>query len=174
VPVSLPLLWEQVERRCQTTLADHSFWPCSAGCDDCCRKLAEVPRFTRSEWHELRAAIGALGVEVRAAVSDKVAALALRTAQGQVGPVVCPLLDTERGMCRVYSARPLACRTYGFYAEGADGKHCDKVSQAVAAHPDAAIVWGHEPAIFRQAEKDLGMVQTLIDWWPTLHEEDGA
>ena len=111
----------------------------------------------------------ALEVEARAAVSDQVAALALRPRMGKRGrwSVRCSM---RRGDVPAWR-RPLVCRTYGFYADGADGKHCDKVSQAVAAHPEAAIVWGHEPAIFVRP-KGLGDGADADRPVATLYEED--
>ena len=86
-------------------------------------------------------------------------------------PFVCPFLDGERGTCRVYEARPLACRSYGFYVEGRHGKHCQLVGDALAAHDASDVVWGNESALFAQAEKEFGPMRTLFEW---LDDEGGV
>lgn len=166
MPIHLPILtdlFQQVASRCQQTATDHPWWPCRAGCDDCCRSLAEEPRFSATEWAALRHALAALPTETQASIAARLDALAADSPTANRR--VCPFLDATRGLCQVYDGRPLACRTYGYYADRGDGKHCDQVTTAVAAHNDAPIVWGNETALMARAEAALGGVRPLSDWW---------
>lgn len=156
----LPLFDAEIAARCEQTAQSHAFWPCRAGCDDCCRSLAEIPRMTEPEWRRLHEAITTLPPDVRADSERRLAQLRDSTK----GPVVCPFLDEERGTCRVYEARPLACRTYGFYVEGRHGKHCSRVTAALEEHDTRDVVWGNESALFTRAELELGPIRTLFEW----------
>lgn len=154
----LETLADEVQRRCADTVRGHDDWPCSAGCDHCCRSLAAVPELTHTEWEVLRPALIALPDEARASVAS--AADARRRA-GDARPIVCPLLDPSTGLCRVYEARPLACRTYGFYADRDGVLGCAKIADVAEQRPD--IVWGHHDAIVR-AQDALGERRTLLVW----------
>lgn len=112
------------------------------------------------EWSRLHAAIEALPSSLREVVLSRVAALRRDASR----PIVCPLLDRDAGTCLTYDARPLACRTYGFYVDGADGKHCERVTEAVLAHPSEDVVWGNEPALLDGAARELGPSRTLLEW----------
>jgi Fe-S-cluster containining protein len=154
----LELLDEDVARRCAETTRAHADWPCHAGCSDCCRSLAEVPSLTEPEWIRLRDAIAALAGDARAQIEE---AVARRRVLGTARPVVCPLLDTTSGLCRVYEARPLACRTYGFYADRDGVLGCHRILER--AERDDAIVWGNHDGVER-AQADLGERRSLLDW----------
>jgi Fe-S-cluster containining protein len=156
----LPILDAEIAARCAQTAQAHPFWPCRSGCDHCCRSLAEIPRMTEPEWHRLSEAFVSLPLHERTAVEQRLEPLRHSTKR----PFVCPFLDDERGTCRVYEARPLACRTYGFYVEGRDGKHCQRVSDALAEHDPSDVVWGNESALFTRAEKELGPARSLFEW----------
>lgn len=73
-------------------------------------------------------------------------------------PVTCPLL--EDGACTVYEVRPVACRTYGFYAERDAGLHCAIVME-YAKHRD--VVWGNGEAIAADL-RTHGPERSLADW----------
>lgn len=165
MPHSLSILQEQISRRCAATSAAHPFWPCASGCDDCCRSLAAVPSLHHVEWDALWSAIVALPADQLAQVSREMDALCEKESAGLCGSLVCPLLDQTQGICRVYPARPLACRTYGFYVDGADGKYCGKVTAALQQNPDADVVFGNEPSVLKDAERAFGKTRTLTEFW---------
>jgi uncharacterized protein len=138
----LAILDVQIEARCRTTQQAHPYWPCARGCDHCCRSLAQLPQLTPPEWQRLAPAIDALHPDVKAAVRTRLAAAP------DSGPVVCPLLDLDRGECRVYDARPIACRTYGFYTDPDAGLHCDDVLEAVRENGDEhSVIWGNAASL---------------------------
>jgi Fe-S-cluster containining protein len=143
--VSLPVLDAQVAARCAATVEAHPDWPCGEGCDLCCRSLPHLPTITRAEWDRLAVAIAALPASVRTEVRARTEAAEAPRSHG--AKVVCPLLDRERGACLVYDARPIACRTYGFYAERDAGLHCERVTAALAAPHRGDVVWGNGEAI---------------------------
>ena len=158
-------LYDDVERRARRTAEEHPFWPCRRGCDACCRRLAEVPRFTRAEWEWLREGLDALPPATRAQVDARLGALAAAEREGRLGRhVVCPMLDETEGACLVYAHRPLACRTYGFYVRRGDGLHCDLVERAVADHPEAAVVWGNADGAEEDARRLSGEERALTAW----------
>ncbi len=140
--VALPVLDAEIDLRVASIRAEHAYWPCQEGCDLCCRSLPHLPTISEVEWQRLRPAIDALASEVREAVYARARAAPRR------GPLTCPLLDPERGACLVYEARPIACRTYGYYAERDAGLHCERVTSAIAEHGETdAMVWGNGEAV---------------------------
>lgn len=166
--VSLPVvdalaaLDARVEARARAAQEAHPWWPCREGCDDCCRSLSRLPVVTEPEWARLREAILALEPAVRDAI-------ALRTeAARDERPVQCPMLDTSRRSCLVYAARPVACRTYGFYTERDGGLHCAKVTAAVDANaPGGDVVWGNGEAVAHDL-RAVGEAVSLRAWMRTL------
>ncbi len=150
------MLDARIEERARATYAEHPWWPCREGCATCCRSLPTLPIVTRPEWERLRAAIHALPPEVREP------ALARIRAAHATPTRTCPLLDDARGACLVYEARPIACRTYGFYTERDAGLHCDIVTRAVAEH-GAEIVWGNGEAIASEL-RAMGEERTIGAW----------
>lgn len=154
-------IYEDVERRSRSTNDAHPWWPCRRGCDLCCRRLAEVPRFGREEWALLRDAIAELPPDVRAGVDARLDALA----EHRGGHVVCPLLDEREGACLVYAARPGACRTYGYYVERGDVLGCARVRDAVAASGEEdRIVWGNEEGVRHALATVSGEPAPLTEW----------
>lgn len=140
--VALPVLDAEIDARVASMRGAHAYWPCQEGCDLCCRSLPHLPTISEVEWQRLRPAIDALAPELREAVYARARAAPRR------GPLTCPLLDPERGACLVYEARPVACRTYGYYAERDAGLHCERVTSAIAEHGEGdAIVWGNGEAV---------------------------
>lgn len=74
------------------------------------------------------------------------------------------MLDRERGSCLVYAARPVACRTYGFYTERDGGLHCQEVGHAVERNDAAsAVVWGNGEAVADDL-KAFGETASLREW----------
>lgn len=156
----LPLFDSEIAARCEQTAQAHPFWPCRSGCDGCCRSLGDIPAVSEPEWRRLHEALLSLPPHGRAAVEKKLEQLR----RGATRPITCPFLDEERGMCRVYEARPLGCRTYGFYVEGRDGKHCQRVTDALTEHDASDVVWGNEAALFARAARELGPARTILEW----------
>jgi uncharacterized protein len=156
--VALPLLDAEIDARVSSLRDAHAYWPCKEGCDLCCRSLPHLPTISKVEWLRLSTAIEALPLEVRDAVYER-ARLAPAT-----GPLTCPLLERERGACLVYDARPIACRTYGYYAERDAGLHCERVTAAISEHGESeAIVWGNGEAI-ATAMRSHGEPVSLAEW----------
>lgn len=142
--VSLPLLDARIEARASATREAHPWWPCREGCDRCCRSLPHLPTISRPEWDRLKDALDRLAPEVHAAIVRRTKEEAMKAGE----KVICPMLDRERGSCLVYEARPIACRTYGFYVERDGGLHCTDVAAAVAENDaEDAVVWGNGEAI---------------------------
>lgn len=146
--MELRVLHEKVATRAQSIETAHGSWPCRKGCDTCCTRLAALPELTAAEWELLRSAVAVLPAEVH----GRIAALA-----GEVRPIVCPFL--EAGACLVYEARPVACRTYGFYVDRDGGQYCGIVESL-----NADVVWGSGAAV----EADLaalGQRRDLLTWF---------
>lgn len=163
---ALAPLDEEIAERSRRTDDEHGPWPCGDGCDDCCRSLARPPQLTRLEHDRLRQAIHALPPSVRADVAERTAAMKTE------GPIVCPLLHREAGRCRVYEARPVACRTYGFYARRDHELVCSKVEAYAEGRP---VVWGNHEVIDVRLERLAGPLRSLGEWAALKRrEEDGA
>lgn len=161
---ALPVLFERAHERARELAAARPGWPCARGCDSCCKRLARVPELTRSEWELLQAALAALPSEEREACLTRARALASRVHQeGDHGPFCCPLLDESEGSCRVYAARPLACRTYGFYASHQHDAWCERVAAHVAGVRDQ-LVLGNLDAIERDLSLLDGYRRDLCSW----------
>ena len=140
---------------------DRPDWLCAKGCDSCCRRLAEMPRLTAAEWGLLRDALAALPAQRLGEISQKM----LAPAAGQPSfPVVCPLLDPASGACPVYAARPVACRTYGFYVQRELGLYCREIESQVADGALADVVWGNHDVI-DQRLAGQGEVLALSEWF---------
>jgi uncharacterized protein len=134
-----------VAARCAATAAAVSDWPCRAGCADCCRSLAQLPALTVAEWERLEAAVPA---DQQAAVASRIQAELAR----EQGPYTCPWLDDGRDVCLVYEARPVACRTYGFYVERDKGLYCSRIEKRVEAGEFGDVVWGNQVAVDEQLD----------------------
>ena len=146
----------EVATRVEQIATAHGNWPCHKGCDDCCRHLASEPRVTRAEWQLVDDAIRALPRETAQAVRQRI-----RDGAGQARPVVCPMLDTSAGACLIYDARPVACRTYGFYAERQDVLGCHRIESLSSEAPD--VIWGNHASV-EAASRDLGDAKELSAW----------
>jgi Fe-S-cluster containining protein len=140
---------EQVRARTEEIAASHGNWPCRKGCDDCCRHLASAPRVTSGEWLLMESAIDATLRE------------RIRDSAQKMRPVVCPLLDEDSGACLIYAVRPVACRSYGFYAERDKVLGCRRIETLARESHD--VVWGnHESLEARLAQ--LGPARELFEW----------
>jgi uncharacterized protein len=83
------------------------------------------------------------------------------------GGRLCPLLDLESGACTVYQARPIACRTYGFYADREAGLYCAQILERVEAGEYADVLWGNQERIDVEVDQ-LGVRRTLAEWLAEL------
>jgi len=158
---TLTRLHADIDARVQATLDSHSDWLCRKGCDGCCRRLAEMPRLTAAEWDCLREGLAALPSEQLAAISRAIGA------PPPSRPVVCQLLDQATGACRVYTHRPVACRSYGFYVQRGLGLYCQAIEARVADGDWADVVWGNHDAIDRRLA-DLGETRELGVWFASI------
>lgn len=157
---SLSRLHHDIDARVASIRENRPDWLCGKGCDGCCRSLADFPRLTAAEWELLREGLARLAPERLAEIARATAALAGQTAR----PVVCPLLDRSTGACPVYAERPVACRTYGFYAQRDKGLYCRDIESRVDAGALADVVWGNHDAIDRQLA-ELGGSRSLVEWF---------
>jgi Fe-S-cluster containining protein len=157
---TLPQLHADIEARVQAIRADHSDWLCRKGCDGCCRRLAEVPQLTPAEWDLLCEGLATLAPDKLEKISRDMAALGSQ----QSRPLICPLLDQSTNGCQVYTQRPVACRTYGFYVQRDLGLYCHDIESRVASGALANVVWGnHDP--IEQGIACLGEVRPLTEWF---------
>lgn len=146
----LKVLDLRIAERCKQTETEHPWWPCAKGCDHCCRSLPSLPTVTKAEWDRLEAV---LSDEQRTAI----------LATTGPAPITCPLLDRTTGACTVYEARPIACRTYGFYAERDASMCCSLVTAAIDAHTDANVTWGNGEAVASDLRAHGGF-RSLAEW----------
>lgn len=153
-------LHAEIEARVRSIRDAHPDWQCSKGCDTCCRRLAEVPTLTEAEWILLREGLATLPDAQRAAIRQKVAALALQTDR----PLVCPMLHSATGACPVYAHRPVACRSYGFYVQRDAGLYCRDIETRVAAGELVDVVWGNQDGVDRQL-RATGETRSLTKWF---------
>ncbi len=160
---TLEVLFDGIARRASLTNEAHPWWPCRAGCDGCCRRLADVPRVSAEEWALLERGIARLEPAVRAEVQAGLDALAAEPPR-EGEHVVCPMLDRAAGTCRVYAERPAACRSYGYFVRRADVLACELVTSAVDAHDGAAVVWGNHAALDEDLVRKLGEAKPVTAW----------
>jgi Fe-S-cluster containining protein len=153
---SLHQIQIEVEARTFQIASAHGKWPCRKGCADCCGHLAAEPRISEPEWRLMANAIEALPREIATAARQRI-----RETSGRERPVVCPLLDTDMNACLIYEARPIACRTYGFYAERDKILGCSQIEALSREAQD--IVWGNHTSIDASA-RELGPALELSVW----------
>jgi Fe-S-cluster containining protein len=154
-------IYTDIDRRVHAITAARPIWPCTKGCDDCCRRLAQLPEMTAAEWHVLQQGFGQLDPARRRQVADKIQALSHQ----QTGYVTCPLLDEQHGACLVYVYRPVACRTYGFYVSRDGNRWCDAIQDLNDAGVCDDIILGNHSAIERRLQHRLGEIKSLAAWF---------
>ncbi len=149
-----------IDARVASIRENKADWLCGKGCDNCCKRLAEVPQLTAAEWDLLREGLAGLAADHLQTIRHEIAAVANSTTR----PVICPLLDRATGVCPVYLHRPVACRTYGFYMQRDLGLFCRDIEKQVAdgALPD--VVWGNHDAIDHRLA-GLGESRPLTAWF---------
>ncbi len=157
-PATLTVLDDAIDARVSATRAAHPSWPCQRGCDLCCRSLPHLPTITRAEWRRVEHALGLLPTATRQQIEE-------RTQQApRSGPLTCPMLDPSTGACLVYAARPIACRTYGYYTERDAGLHCSIITRELEDRGATAdVVWGNGEAVAR-ALREHGEPASLRAW----------
>lgn len=159
---ALSVLQDKVHERAEALRAAHPEWPCQRGCDLCCRRLARVPELSDAEWEVLAQVFLALPQAEQEASVLRAEGLAEHVrVHGERVPVECPLLDPERKQCRVYAGRPLACRSYGFYASHSHDAWCAKVSEHVAGVRDG-LIFGNLSALERELSRCGGETRDLL------------
>ena len=154
---ALVQLAAEVEARGAGIVAVYPEWPCRRGCDACCRRLAATACLTAPEWDAVRAELDRMPASLRARLLERM------VAAEAAGWRVCPLLDEAAGACRVYAGRPIACRTYGFYREGARGLCCTELEARVEAGEFAGAVWGNAAGVEARVAA-WGPARTLAEW----------
>jgi len=125
-------LLSRVDELCgQTAARFDSQITCHAGCDACCRHLSVFA---------VEAA--ALGQALKS-ISESQVALIRQTAE-QSGPEApCPLL--HQGLCLLYQARPIICRTHGLplliSRDGSSGvDFCPENFRGLSSIPGSAVI----------------------------------
>jgi Fe-S-cluster containining protein len=145
----LALLQDAVHATVARVVSEKPDWPCRRGCDHCCRSLATPMRISRVEWDQLATAIAALDNVVQREIAARLDE-----------PRVCALLDRANGACRVYEARPIACRAYGFYFGRDGGRYCGTIHDSDCTD---GVVLGNHDALERALDA-LGETRTLTEW----------
>ena len=158
--IKLKILHADIDTRVHDIRAAQSDWPCTKGCDACCRQLARLPQLTASEWELLHPVLAVLPSDQLDSIRRKMGAVAGKNP----GPVVCPLLDESSGACPVYAQRPIACRTYGFYVQRGIGLYCQEIKSSVERSELADVIWGNQDAIDRSLA-DSGETRALDEWF---------
>lgn len=157
-------LFDEVQARSGALMNERPAWPCGRGCGGCCQTLARAPELTRSEWLLLDAALLALPELEREDCLEKASQLAAELhARGQEGPCECPMFDASTQVCRVYEARPLACRSYGFYAGRSHDAWCQLVADHVADVRENLIV-GNLDALETRLSRLDSERRDLLTW----------
>lgn len=157
---ALTKLHDAIDARVHSIRDGHPDWLCGKGCDNCCRRLSEIPQLSAAEWQLLRPVLAALSSERWQDLAAAMRALAVEPSR----PLVCPLLDQVSGACPVYAQRPVACRTYGFYVQRELGLYCADIEAKVAEGALPDVVWGNHDAI-DQRVAELGESRPLTAWF---------
>lgn len=158
--ITLQQLHADIDDRVLAIRSSYPDWLCGKGCGTCCRRLAEIPQLSASEWQLLLTGLRALPADQLDEISLRMAALASQTTR----PITCPLLDQASNACPVYAQRPVACRTYGFYVQRDLGLYCQDIESQVANDLLANVVWGNHDAIDQSIAK-LGESRALTSWF---------
>lgn len=160
-------LHDDIDRRVHSIRENNADWLCGKGCDNCCKRLADVPQLTTAEWDLLREGLAGLPAERLQEIRREIVTLTNSTAR----PVICPLLDRTTGACPVYLHRPVACRTYGFYLQRDLGLFCRDIENLVAEGALSNVVWGNHDAIDHRLAS-LGESRPLTAWFADWEREN--
>lgn len=157
----LRVIQDGVKSRADEIEASHGSWPCRKGCDDCCRRLAAVPRVTEPEWRAIADAVESLPEETADVIRERIQNSAVLSR-----PIVCPMLDTSSGSCLVYEGRPVACRAYGFYLERSDVLGCVRIE--AIGRDSTQVIWGNYVTL-EERLSSLGPTSELHVWLASDH-----
>lgn len=160
---SLHVLYTEIDARCRAAVADAPHWPCRRGCDLCCRRLASLPELTAAEWEYLDDGLRKLGSGERDRIARRLNELAASSR-----PFVCPFLDPGEGVCLVYSHRPAACRTYGFYVERDRGLFCGQIEELAGSGGLPQVIWGNHAGVEARLAA-FGARRSLVSWYRDTH-----
>lgn len=152
----LHVIRDEIQIRVEEITSAHGAWPCRKGCDDCCRQLASAPIVTRGEWERIAAHLEGLEPGTADPIRERI-----RKSATASRPVVCPMLDEHSGTCLVYEARPIACRSYGFYVERESVLGCHRIESI--AQQSSGIIWGNGVALEHKLQS-LGTSAELHQW----------
>lgn len=148
---------ERIELRVQAIRAERDWWPCQRGCDHCCRHLAHPPELTAVEWERVDEAIAQLSSSERVVVEQRINALLQQISEDALDSfVVCPYLNEQEGICRIYDARPIACRTYGFFVARDHDQYCQQIETEIHERGENAIIWGNAETVRHDIEQMSG------------------
>lgn len=154
---SLQNLEKRIETRVEAIRGDREWWPCQRGCDHCCRHLAHPPELTSLEWERIDAAVAQLPAAEKLIVEHKILVLLQQIADNTLASqVICPYLNEAEGACRIYTDRPIACRTYGFFVTRDHDQYCDQIETEVRERKDDEIAWGNAATIRNELERISG------------------
>jgi Fe-S-cluster containining protein len=121
----------KVDAMCRRIVSQYvDLLACRKGCDDCCRHISIFP----VEAHALAMALRDLPPEE----GERIRKLARKAS-----PHACPLL--ENGLCLLYLARPIICRTHGFplFIDREEGKgidFCPKNFEGIKSFPADFVI----------------------------------
>lgn len=164
-------LEQRIEARVQDIRASRDWWPCRRGCDGCCRQLAQPPELSLQEWVRIDEAVAALPAIIRTEIEQKIAQLLVQIVENTVSSqVVCPYLDENEGACRIYDARPIACRTYGFFVAHNGNDYCQIIENDLSSHVDTStdIIWGNAESICSEIQGVCGeLISFDLHYQPT-------
>lgn len=158
---------------------------CRAGCFGCCIGLFEI---SLAEAVLVRSGVATLPDEVRADVLSRARRIVAESARAFPGDAerglldpdrteaaddayfevvadrACPMLELPSGRCRIYAARPITCRTYGF-AWAKDG---------AIIHPPCGLNLPGAPAERQlRASIDIGRIDEAGDVAAAIAEDLG-
>jgi uncharacterized protein len=140
-------LGDRIEARVQAIRAEHDWWPCRRGCDHCCRNLARPLELTIAEWSRVDEAVAALPATISSEIQINIRALLNQIEGALTTSMICPYLNQQDGCCYIYAARPIACRTYGFFVARDHDQYCTLIETEVASRGDRSITWGNAEVV---------------------------
>lgn len=148
IQTQLQHLDARIGARMQAILDHQDWFPCRRGCDQCCRQLAHPPELTPGEWARIDRAIAALPDVLRTQIQEKIQALLTQIVQGTTpAAIVCPFLNDREGACHIYEARPIACRTYGFFVARNHNQYCTLIEAELEQRHHPPILWGNASSV---------------------------
>jgi Fe-S-cluster containining protein len=113
---------------------------------------------TADEWNTLRTQIDRLPRETQRAIE-----LRYEELERSSGPLTCPFLDRNNGECLVYPARPIQCRSYGYYVERDRGLYCGQIQERVERGDFDSVIWGNHESVEAGLES-IGPRHPLLEW----------